>query len=118
MWGICGVLSGGCFCVCVFFFKQKTAYEICASDGSSDGCCSEVGCLERRSGCGGSVGGGRVEGGRAEGGRAEGGRVEGGRVEGGPGWREGAEGGGVRGGGAPVRGAAGVCAMGAVTSVH
>src|SRR3546814_15389322 len=30
------------FCVCIFFFKQKTAYEIRISDWSSDVCSSDL----------------------------------------------------------------------------
>src|SRR3546814_7514676 len=30
------------FCVVVFFFKQKTAYEMCISDWSSDVCSSDL----------------------------------------------------------------------------
>src|SRR3546814_4532089 len=30
------------FCLCVFFFKQKTAYEMRISDGSSDVCFSDL----------------------------------------------------------------------------
>src|SRR3546814_3207498 len=30
------------FCVCVFFFKQKTAYELRISDWSSDVCSSDL----------------------------------------------------------------------------
>src|SRR3546814_3897422 len=37
---ICGVI---CLCVCfVFFFKQKTAYEMRISDWSSDVCSSDL----------------------------------------------------------------------------
>src|SRR3546814_1769993 len=32
-----------CFVVCVFFFKQKTAYEMRISDWSSDVCSSDLG---------------------------------------------------------------------------
>src|SRR3546814_5986431 len=32
----------GFFCVCVFFFKQKTAYEMRISDWSSDVCSSDL----------------------------------------------------------------------------
>src|SRR3546814_6631691 len=31
-------------CVCCFFFKQKTAYEMRMSDWSSDWCSSDLGC--------------------------------------------------------------------------
>src|SRR5213082_4072323 len=31
-----------CYCVCVFFFKQKTAYEIVSGDWSSDVCSSDL----------------------------------------------------------------------------
>ena len=30
-------------CVCFFFFKQKTAYEMCGRDWSSDVCSSDLG---------------------------------------------------------------------------
>src|SRR3546814_6347097 len=33
-----------CFCLCVFFFKQKTAYEMRISDWSSDVCSSDLLC--------------------------------------------------------------------------
>eukprot|EP01048_Picozoa_sp_COSAG05_P040863 COSAG05_NODE_21176_length_274_cov_0.554286_1_plen_45_part_01 len=44
--GVHGVLRGcggeaACGCVCVCFFKQKTAYEILRSDWSSDVCSSD-----------------------------------------------------------------------------
>src|SRR3546814_10640730 len=32
-----------CACICVFFFKQKTAYELRISDWSSDVCSSDLG---------------------------------------------------------------------------
>src|SRR3546814_8384146 len=35
-----------CVSVCVFFFKQKTAYEMRISDWSSDVCSSELGSAE------------------------------------------------------------------------
>src|SRR3546814_6562083 len=35
-------------CVCVFFFKQKTAYEMRISDWSSDVCSSDLGATRRR----------------------------------------------------------------------
>src|SRR3546814_6086346 len=31
-----------CLCVCIFFFKQKTAYEMRISDWSSDVCSSDL----------------------------------------------------------------------------
>src|SRR3546814_2727865 len=34
-----------CVCCCVFFFKQKTAYELRISDWSSDVCSSDLGGL-------------------------------------------------------------------------
>src|SRR3546814_3317821 len=37
-------------CVCFFFFKQKTAYEMRISDWSSDVCSSDL--QDQRSGCG------------------------------------------------------------------
>src|SRR3546814_6337958 len=33
------------FMICVFFFKQKTAYEMRISDWSSDVCSSDLGCI-------------------------------------------------------------------------
>src|SRR3546814_5012876 len=43
MW-FCLVLTGSrtIFCVCFFFFKQKTAYELRISDWSSDVCSSDL----------------------------------------------------------------------------
>src|SRR3546814_1375410 len=38
------------FCVCVFFFKQKTAYEMRISDWSSDVCSSDLDGQGRRRG--------------------------------------------------------------------
>src|SRR3546814_1214198 len=48
--GLCLLL----LCVLFFFFKQKTAYEMCISDWSSDVCSSDLGriCDDRgRGGC-------------------------------------------------------------------
>src|SRR3546814_16300118 len=43
-------------CCCVFFFKQKTAYEMRISDGSSDVCSSDLrGAARPRRGCDGDV---------------------------------------------------------------
>src|SRR3546814_9714703 len=41
---LCRCLVGACFCVVcvVFFFKQKTAYEMRISDWSSDVCSSDL----------------------------------------------------------------------------
>src|SRR3546814_8188603 len=39
-------------CVCVFFFKQKTAYEMRISDWSSDVCSSDLYCNQARLGAG------------------------------------------------------------------
>src|SRR3546814_1240193 len=36
------------FCFCVFFFKQKTAYEMRISDWSSDVCSSDLGIISIR----------------------------------------------------------------------
>src|SRR3546814_7227225 len=41
-----GALDCGVSCGCVFFFKQKTAYEVRISDWSSDVCSSDL--LEER----------------------------------------------------------------------
>ena len=43
MWGWCGVGGGGWG---VFFFKQKTAYEIGTGDWSSDVCSSDLALME------------------------------------------------------------------------
>ena len=43
-------------CVVFFFFKQKTAYEVCGRDWSSDVCSSDLGWGER-----GERGGGEGE---------------------------------------------------------
>ena len=58
----------------IFFFKQKTAYEMCGRDWSSDVCSSDLG-----------EGGRNEEGGKIEGGMMEerGMMEEGGRIE----WR-------------------------------
>ena len=39
----CGVCGGYWF---FFFFKQKTAYEMCGRDWSSDVCSSDLSCRE------------------------------------------------------------------------
>jgi len=42
---LCGVMYVLCYallCVCVFCFKQKTAYEIVDCDWSSDVCSSDL----------------------------------------------------------------------------
>src|SRR3546814_9318191 len=36
------VVNGGSFVLCIFFFKQKTAYEMRISDWSSDVCSSDL----------------------------------------------------------------------------
>src|SRR3546814_2338906 len=40
--GLCSLLFLVCSCLCVFFFKQKTAYEMRISDWSSDVCSSDL----------------------------------------------------------------------------
>src|SRR3546814_4587300 len=35
-------LLSQCVCICLFFFKQKTAYKMRISDGSSDVCSSDL----------------------------------------------------------------------------
>src|SRR3546814_3091142 len=39
-----------CLCVCFFFFKQKTAYEMRISDWSSDVCSSDLACRSDHAG--------------------------------------------------------------------
>ena len=39
---MCWSLGVGGYCICVFFFKQKTAYEIYQCDWSSDVCSSDL----------------------------------------------------------------------------
>src|SRR3546814_6285425 len=43
MWYVCGCIS--LLCVLFFFFKQKSAYEMRISDGSSDVCSSDLAVL-------------------------------------------------------------------------
>src|SRR3546814_2441425 len=43
----CACSVSGVFCVFVFFFKQKTAYEMRISDWSSDVCSSDLGTDQR-----------------------------------------------------------------------
>src|SRR3546814_5932764 len=43
--------------LCVFFFKQKTAYDMLISDWSADVCSSDLG-IDGRCLCGGLLGGG------------------------------------------------------------
>src|SRR3546814_2475559 len=48
------MISGGyvvCIVLCVFFFKQKTAYEMRISDWSSDVCSSDLCRADRRDFC-------------------------------------------------------------------
>src|SRR3546814_7331282 len=40
-------MLGWVVCFCVFFFKQKTAYEMRISDWSSDVCSSDLGAADR-----------------------------------------------------------------------
>src|SRR3546814_5229924 len=40
----------GCSCLCFFFFKQKTAYEMRISDWSPDVCSSDLPARNRRAG--------------------------------------------------------------------
>src|SRR3546814_4805329 len=49
---IMGELDEGCFVCswCIFFFKQKTAYEMRISDWSSDVCSSDLGAMAGRQG--------------------------------------------------------------------
>src|SRR3546814_7931408 len=48
----CGILVD--YILCIFFFKQKTAYEMRISDWSSDVCSSDLGQLCRHGGRGGA----------------------------------------------------------------
>src|SRR3546814_8772603 len=41
-WFVLSGLQGVCFCLVFFFSKQKTAYELGISDGSSDVCSSDL----------------------------------------------------------------------------
>ena len=78
---------GRCDCVIFFFFKQKTAYEMCGRDWSSDVCSSDLRERERGRGrregrVGGSKGRGRERGGGSGGDGGGEGRSEAGREEG------------------------------------
>src|SRR3546814_3989388 len=56
----CFVYVNLCHSLCVFFFKQKTAYEMRISDWSSDVCSSDL-TPRPLIGCWDSAGGGRVD---------------------------------------------------------
>ena len=55
MWAaVKGIVRSFCFCSFFFFFKQKTAYEMCGRDWSSDVCSSDLNWRKSYPACGGT----------------------------------------------------------------